>query len=86
MSDYKFEYAVKAETHKGDVIIVARGFTSRVEAEDWKIRLADYRRVWVDPVAALSEVATGRFNGRNPPQANLPKKGYGPAISLKRFG
>jgi hypothetical protein len=57
MSNYEFEYAVKAETKDGNIIIVARGFCTRAEAEDWKIRLADYRRVWVDPIASLRSSA-----------------------------
>ena len=42
------EYAVKAETKEGDVIILRRGFQTRADAEDYPIRLSLWRRVWVE--------------------------------------
>ena len=42
------EYAVKAETKEGDVIILRRGFQTRADAEDYSIRLSLWRRVWVE--------------------------------------
>ena len=44
------EYAVKAETKEGDVIILRRGFPSRSGAEDHPVRLSLWKRVWVERV------------------------------------
>jgi hypothetical protein len=44
------EYAVKAETKEGDVIILRRGFPSRSDAEDHPVRLSLWKRVWVERV------------------------------------
>ncbi|MBV8804885.1 MAG: hypothetical protein JO042_07555 [Sinobacteraceae bacterium] len=52
------EYAVKAETRDGRIMIVKRGFASQEEAEDHPIRMARWKRVWVEEVPALhGEVA-----------------------------
>jgi hypothetical protein len=48
------EYAVKAETKQGDVIILRRGFPSRSDAEDHPVRLSLWRRVWVERIAPMS--------------------------------
>ena len=42
------EYAVKAETKEGDVITLRRGFQTRDDAEDYPVRLSQWRRVWVE--------------------------------------
>jgi hypothetical protein len=42
------EYAVKAVTKEGNVIILRRGFQSRSDAEDYHVRLSLWRRVWVE--------------------------------------
>ena len=47
------EYAVKAERHDGRVTIVARGFVSREDAEDYPVRLSNWKRVWVEEVAPI---------------------------------
>ena len=48
------EYAVKAETKEGDVIILRRGFPSRSGAEDHPVRLSLWKRVWVERVLEMS--------------------------------
>ena len=42
------EYAVKAETYEGEVVTLREGFPSRAVAEDFPVRLAKWRRVWVE--------------------------------------
>ena len=42
------EYAVKAETHEGKIVTLRDGFPSRAVAEDFPVRLARWRRVWVE--------------------------------------
>ena len=44
------EYAVKAETHEGKVVILRRGFASEEEAEDYPIQMSLWKRVWVEPI------------------------------------
>jgi len=49
------EYAVKAETHQGKVLILRRGFASQEEAEDHPVRMSHWKRVRVEPVASAAE-------------------------------
>ena len=44
------EHAVKAETHEGKVVTLREGFQSRAVAEDFPVRLAKWRRVWVERI------------------------------------
>jgi hypothetical protein len=44
------EYAVKAETHEGKILILQRGFASQEEAEDHPIQMSLWKRVWVEPI------------------------------------
>ena len=44
------EYAVKAETHEGKVLILKRGFASQEEAEDHPVRMSHWKRVWVEAI------------------------------------
>jgi hypothetical protein len=44
------EYAVKAETHDGKVVTLRERFPSREVAEDFPVRLAKWRRVWVERI------------------------------------
>ncbi len=44
------EYAVKAETHEGKIVTLRDGFPSRAVAEDFPVRLATWRRVWVERI------------------------------------
>ena len=53
-SERTMEYAVKAETKEGDVIILRRGFPSRSGAEDHPVRLSLWKRVWVERVLEMS--------------------------------
>ena len=48
----KMEYAVKAETREGEVMILRKGFASEEEAEDHPIRMSLWKRVWVEPIKA----------------------------------
>lgn len=45
-----FEYAVKAETHEGNVMTLRRGFCSQESAEDHPVQLSLWKRVWVEPI------------------------------------
>ena len=51
MSD--LEYAVKAETHEGNVMVLRRGFASQASAEDHPVKIALWRRVWVEPIGRI---------------------------------
>lgn len=51
----KAEYAVKAETHEGNVMTLRRGFASKDAAEDHPVQISLWKRVWVEPVGVLSE-------------------------------
>jgi hypothetical protein len=44
------EYAVKAETHEGEILILRRGFASQEEAEDHQIQMSPWKRVWVESI------------------------------------
>ena len=44
------EYAVKAETNEGNVVILRRGFASTEDAEDHRVKLSQWRRVWVEQI------------------------------------
>lgn len=46
------EYAVKAETKKGEILILQRGFRTKAEAEDLTVRQSEWKRVWVDRISA----------------------------------
>jgi hypothetical protein len=48
------EYAVKAETKKGEVVTLQRGFRTKSDAEDYPVRLSLWRRVWVEPAASTA--------------------------------
>jgi hypothetical protein len=49
------EYAVKAETHEGDVMVLRRGFASKEKAEDHPIKMFLWKRVWVEPIEEKTE-------------------------------
>jgi hypothetical protein len=44
------ESAVKAETFEGMVVILQRGFESRFEAEDHRVTMSRWKRVWIERV------------------------------------
>jgi hypothetical protein len=44
------EYAVKAETPEGQIVTLRRGFSSTEDAEDHRVKLSQWRRVWVEEV------------------------------------
>ena len=44
------EYAVKAETFEGMVVILQRGFESRFEAEDHRVTMSRWKRVWIERI------------------------------------
>ena len=46
------EYAVKAETHEGNVMTLRRGFASEDAAEDHPVQMNLWKRVWIEPVLA----------------------------------
>jgi hypothetical protein len=54
------EYAVKAETNEGNVVILRRGFASTEDAEDHRIKLSRWKRVWVE------QIETGSRRERRP--------------------
>ena len=47
------EYAVMAETHEGNFFTLRRGFPSKDAAEAHRVVMSLWKRVWVEPVAAL---------------------------------
>lgn len=47
------EYAVRAETHEGNVMTLRRGFTSEDAAEDHPVQMNLWKRVWVEPVGLI---------------------------------
>jgi hypothetical protein len=49
------EYAVKAETHQGKVLILRRGFASQEEAEDHPVRMSHWKRVWVEAIQSSND-------------------------------
>ena len=49
------EYAVKAETDEGKVLILKRGFASQEEAEAHPIRMSHWKRVWVEAIQAAND-------------------------------
>ena len=52
------EYAVKAETDEGKVLILKRGFASQEEAEDHPVRMSHWKRVWVEAIQHPNEDMT----------------------------
>jgi hypothetical protein len=42
------EYAVKAETDEGKILILKRGFASQEGAEDHPVQMSRWKRVWVE--------------------------------------
>ena len=44
------EYAVKAETDEGKILILKRGFASQEDAEDHPVQMSRWKRVWVEPI------------------------------------
>jgi hypothetical protein len=44
------EYAVKGENSDGIVVILRRGFASRNEAEDHRVVMSQWKRVWVERI------------------------------------
>ena len=49
------EYAVKAETHEGNIMILRRGFMSEEAAEDHPVQISLWKRVWVEPIALIEK-------------------------------
>ena len=47
------EYAVVAQKHDGDLVTLQAGFGSREDAEDYPIKLSEWKEVWVQPVDIL---------------------------------
>lgn len=48
------EYAVKAETLEGAIVILRRGFASIEDAEEHPVKMVQWRRVWVEQIEANS--------------------------------
>jgi len=44
------EYAVKGEKPDGIVVILRRGFVSKHEAENHRVIMSQWKRVWVERV------------------------------------
>jgi hypothetical protein len=54
------EYAVLVETHDGIVRILMAGFPTEDDANDFPVRLCEWKRVWVEVVpSARSSVPAG---------------------------
>jgi hypothetical protein len=56
------EYAVKAETNDGNVVILRRGFASTEDAEDHRVKLSQWRRVWVEQIETGSRRGLRRWS------------------------
>lgn len=52
------EFVVKGETREGRIMILKRGFASQDKAEDYPIRMSDWKRVWVEQVADDIDVSS----------------------------
>lgn len=52
------EYAVKAETHEGNTVLLRRGFASQEAAEDHPITLSLWKRVWVETIGPTPSAKT----------------------------
>jgi hypothetical protein len=50
VSEMTEEYAVKAENPEGVVVILRRGFASKSEAEDHRVTMAKWKRVWIERI------------------------------------
>lgn len=48
------EYAVKAETKEGAVLVLRRGFASREDAEDHPVTMSLWKRVFVEEIESNS--------------------------------
>ena len=44
------EYAVKAETPQGVVMVLQQGFASQSEAGDHRVTISEWKRVWVERI------------------------------------
>jgi hypothetical protein len=49
----EMEYAVVAQKHDGTMVTLQVGFASREDAEDHRVRLSEWKQVWVQPVDIL---------------------------------
>ena len=47
------EYAVVAQKHDGSLVTLKAGFASREDAEDHRIKLSEWKQVWVQPVGIV---------------------------------
>jgi hypothetical protein len=48
------EYAVKAENPEGVVVILRRGFASKSEAEDHRVMMSKWKRVWIERIGTAA--------------------------------
>ena len=48
------EFAVRAETHEGNIRTLRRGFASADDAEDHPVIAGLWKRVWVEEIKALA--------------------------------
>jgi hypothetical protein len=46
------EYAVKGENPDGVVVILRRGFASKNEAEDYRVIMSQWKRIWIERLPA----------------------------------
>ena len=60
------EYAVKAETMEGSIVTLRRGFGSFEDAEEHRVRMAQWKRVWIEPLEATNRVYSRRRHPGNP--------------------
>lgn len=54
------EFVVKAETHEGNVKTLRRGFATQDAAEDHRVVMSQWKRVWVEPVDPFAGFRTRR--------------------------
>jgi hypothetical protein len=46
------EYAVKGENPDGVVVILRKGFPSKNDAEDYRVIMSQWKRIWVERLPA----------------------------------
>lgn len=48
------EYAVKAETKEGNIVVLRRGFSSEESAGDHPVKQSLWKRVWVEAIGPIN--------------------------------
>lgn len=73
-------FAVRAETKEGNVLTLRRGFASHDDAEDHRIQLCQWRRVWVEEEQGASRFAAPAVTADDIAALGLPDRITGPLV------